>query len=279
MHLLLDRVSSVRTVAVFGLGEAGSVIASDLAHHVKVQAFDPAPVDTPLGVRRHDSPAAAVVDVDLVLAVTAARDASIALTQALHEIPQRAVFADLSTSTPAVMRELASRADDAGLRFADVALMASVPGRGLRTPQLASGPGARAYASLLQEFDVPVDVLDGDSGQAMTHKLLRSVVVKGLGMLLLESVRAGDAAGLGTWVRDHLTATLEQSDGELGARLVDSMPLHGPRRLEEMRAAAALLEDLHVPATVTRSVIAALRDLVEGAVEPVRFAPPPPPSP
>lgn len=77
----MREVRPARTVTVFGLGEAGSRIAADLAQHVR-DAVDPAPVDTP---RR-------------------------------------------------------------------------VPGRGLRTPRLASGPGAAGYVALLDDLDVPATV-------------------------------------------------------------------------------------------------------------------------
>ncbi|MFP3902459.1 MAG: NAD(P)-binding domain-containing protein, partial [Acidimicrobiia bacterium] len=116
---------------VFGLGEAGSAIAADLvAAGVDVHGHDPAEVSTPPGVCRHGDPRAAVDGAGLVLAVTAAADATTALTQALDAIPRRAVYADLSTASAGLKRRLAGIAAGAELRFVDVALMAPVPGTG-----------------------------------------------------------------------------------------------------------------------------------------------------
>lgn len=134
------------SVGVLGLGEAGSRIAADLAAAgATVVAYDPADVGVVGGVLRAGDPADAVRDVDLVLAVTAGADAMSALTQAIGAIPRGALYADLSTSAAPTKRELASIADRAGLLFVDVALMSTVPGKGLFTPALASGPGAQGY--------------------------------------------------------------------------------------------------------------------------------------
>jgi 3-hydroxyisobutyrate dehydrogenase-like beta-hydroxyacid dehydrogenase len=62
----VNRRVGLLKIAVFGLGEAGSLIARDLAYAgVQVMAYDPADVVTPDGVRRVHHPGEAVVDVDM----------------------------------------------------------------------------------------------------------------------------------------------------------------------------------------------------------------------
>ncbi|MDH3754523.1 MAG: NAD(P)-binding domain-containing protein, partial [Acidimicrobiia bacterium] len=137
-------------VGVFGLGEAGSSIAADLADAgATVTGFDPAARPALAAVRQVDDPRAAVGDAELVLAITASSDAMTALSQALDTMPAGIVYADLSTASPERKRELAARAAERSLRFADVALMSTVPGKGLFTPALAAGPGAAQYRRLL----------------------------------------------------------------------------------------------------------------------------------
>src|SRR5688500_13459126 len=116
-------------IAVFGLGEAGSLIAADLVKAGQaVSGYDPADVATPAGVTRHDRPTAAVRDADFVIALTAARDARIAIEQALADIPPTALYADFSTSSAGLKRELATVAAGRNLPFVDVALVSIVPG-------------------------------------------------------------------------------------------------------------------------------------------------------
>ena len=78
--------------------------------------------------------------------------------------------------------------------FVDVSLMAPVPGRGLRTPMLVSGPGATAYADLLAPLGAQVEVVEGPAGEASRRKLLRSVFFKGMAAAVTEAVAAAAAA-------------------------------------------------------------------------------------
>lgn len=240
-------------VAILGLGEAGSRFAADLVEAgVAVSAYDPAPVPTPLGVTRHRRPADAVAGADLVLALTASTDAARALTEVLDAMPATALYADLSTSAPSLKAELAVLAGAHRRPFVDVALMKSVPGKGWRTPALASGPGAERYASLMGRFGVPVEPLGDKAGDASTRKLLRSVMMKGLAGLVIEAMRAADAAGRSEWLWAELVAEITAADDALLTRLVRGTGIHAPRRVDEMEAAATLLDSLNVDPVMTR---------------------------
>lgn len=252
--------------ALFGLGEAGSLFAADLvAAGVAVTAYDPAPVATPAGVERFDDPAGAVIAADIVLAITASADATRALTQALGAIPASALYADLSTSAPAAKQGLAETAARRGLEFVDVALMAVVLGRGLRTPALAAGPGARRYVTMMQPLGVPVEAVSDRAGDAALRKLLRSVMMKGLAALVIEAMRAAEAADLAEWLWANLVEEITAADEALLARLVRGTGPHALRRLHEMEACQALLEGLGVEPVMTRSTVESLRRIpVEG---------------
>lgn len=266
-------MTAVPRVCVFGLGEAGSAISADLAGAgVEVHGYDPADVATPPGVRRHDDPRKAVVDAELVLGIIAATDATTALTQALDAIPGRAVYADLSTASAGLKQKLSRLAADAGVGFVDVALMTPVAGNGLRTPALASGPAAGDFVALMAPLGMPVEPAGDEPGQAATRKLLRSVVVKGLASLLIESLRAAEAAGLTAETWDTVVAQLTAADEALVRRLVTGTGRHARRRLDEMEATVELLTELGVEPTMTRSTAASLRRI---AADPTAIPTPP----
>jgi 3-hydroxyisobutyrate dehydrogenase len=254
-------MSHVTRVCVFGLGEAGSLIAGDLAMlpEVEVHGYDPAEVATPAGVVRHDHPGSAVVGADLVLGITTAADATTALTQALDAIPRGAVYADLATASAGLQRSLAAIATGAGLGFTDVALMSPVPGRGLRTPALASGPSARAFIATVAPLGMPVEHAGDEPGMAATRKLLRSVVIKGLTALVVESMQAAEAAGLAGETWDNIVGELSAADEALIRRLVTGTGRHAARRVHEMEAAAELLAELGVEPVMTKATVARLR--------------------
>ena len=250
----------MRRVAVLGLGEAGAALAADLAAAsgagAPVAAYDPAAPSTPDGVVRHDDPASAVAEADLVLAVTSASGAAAALESVVAVLPRGAVYADLSTASPGSKHRLGSTAAAAGVGFVDVALMAPVPGNGLRTPPLG----------------MPVEVVGSEAGQAATRKLLRSGVMKGLAQLLIEALRAAEAAGLAAETWDQLVAQLSEVDEALLRRLVSGTPLHARRRLDEMEATVELLDELGADATMSQATTARLRQI---AADPASVPEPP----
>ena len=248
------------TVGFFGLGEAGSLISADLAAAgATVTGFDPAPTATPRNVQRATDPRAAVAGAELVMAATAAADAMVALTQALEAIPSGAVYADLSTATASRKRSLAAVAEARPLAFTDVALMAMVPGNGLYGASLASGPGAARYAALLAPAGVPVEAIGDEPGLAATRKLLRSVVMKGLPALLIESLRAAEQAGSSAETWENLAHQLSSLDVAFLRRLLEGTDTHSVRRLAEMEAATELLASLGVDPIMTRSTVESLR--------------------
>ena len=252
-------------ICVLGLGEAGAAIAGDLAAHdgVEVHGYDPVAAATPAGVERHDDVHSAVADAELILAITPAADATTALVQSLDTISGNAVYADLSTSAPRLKQRLAGLADAAGLRFVDVALMSPVPGRGLRTPALASGPAAGSFVATMRPLGMPVEAVGDEPGRAAAAKLLRSVLMKGLAAVLIESLRAAEAAGLAGETWENLVAQLGAIDEPMVRRLVAGTGVHARRRLHEMEAAVELLTEVGVDPVMTRSTVAHLRRLVD----------------
>jgi 3-hydroxyisobutyrate dehydrogenase-like beta-hydroxyacid dehydrogenase len=260
-------------VGIFGLGEAGSLIAADLvAAGVRVQAFDPKPVPTPAEVVRCDNPIRAVSGADVVLALTPQDDAVTAFTQAIGAFGPDVLYADLSTSAPTVKRNIAALAAAEGVAFVDVALMAVVPGNGLRAPALVSGDGADRYVAVMAPFGVPVESVGATAGDAATRKLLRSVMMKGLAATVIEAMRAAEKVGLEHWLWGNLVDEITAADEVLLARLVKGTGVHATRRLHEMEACQSLLESLGVDPVMTRSTVTSLRRVPH---EGVPVVPPP----
>jgi 3-hydroxyisobutyrate dehydrogenase-like beta-hydroxyacid dehydrogenase len=265
----------MRRVVVLGLGEAGAAIAGDLsaAGTVQVDGYDPGEVATPAGVVRHDDPRAAVAGAELVLAVTSAAHAADALAQVVGDLSPDTIYADLSTSAPGLKRQLAGAVADTGAGFTDVALMAPVPGRGIRTPALASGPAAEAFVAVMRPLGMPVEAVGGEAGQAACRKLLRSVVMKGLAQLLVESLAAAEAAGVADETWDNLVAQLSSIDRALVRRLVTGTGPHARRRLHEMEATIELLGELGVDPVMSRATATRLGQIAD---DPTSVPRPPP---
>ena len=226
-------------VAVLGLGEAGGRIATDLAAAgCAVRGWDP--VRRPVGIANAASAGEAVTGAEVVLSINtaaAALDAAVGVADALAG---GALYADLNTASPRLKRELAAALP---VQFADVALIGVVPTSGLATPALASGAGAERFAVLFRPLGMPVEVVGTLPGDAAGLKLLRSVFMKGIAAAAIESLEAARVAGAESRVRADIAAVIGEP---LLERLLSGSRAHAARRVDEMRAAAAYLEELGV---------------------------------
>ncbi|TFV54775.1 NAD(P)-dependent oxidoreductase [Geodermatophilus sp. DF01-2] len=255
-------------IALLGLGEAGAEIARDLvAAGADVRGYDPRMAPPP-GVLPRPDEAAAVAGADLVLSVNSAADAPVALRNALPGLRPGTVWADLNTAAPSVKRGLAEAVAGRDVPVADVALLATVPGKGLRTPMLVSGDGARRYAQVLAGFGVTVDLLDGPPGAAISRKLLRSVFWKGMAAAVVEAMEGAEAAGVADWLRSDIGAELDRFAAADVDAFVAGSRRHARRRAAEMGAAAEQLRDLGVPARVAAAARDQLAALAEGPAGP-----------
>ena len=174
------------------------------------------------------------------------------------------MYADANTASAGHKQRLAHLAEQAGVPFADIAIMAPVPPRGLRTLMLASGPAAAGAAGLLNQHGAQVGVLPGPAGAAATRKLLRSVFYKGMAAAVVEALRAARAAGLEDWLREHIAAELAAADEATAQRLERGSYQHAARRAHEMAAASDLLGELGVPPRIARASQQWLEDLAAG---------------
>lgn len=248
-------------IAVMGLGEAGSRYARGLAEAgADVAGYDP--YVTLAGVRQCARLADCVDGAELVLSLVGARAAVDAARDAVRCMTPGALLADLNTASPATKRAVADVAAVAGVRVADVAVLAPVPRSGHRTPLLASGDDAEAFATSMRRFGVPVDVVPGGIGDAARLKLLRATFMKGLAALVLESLGAARASGAEDWLRAQIAGELGPDGAAVLERLVSGTYTHAERREHEMRDALALLDEAGVPADMTRSTHAWLQRIL-----------------
>jgi len=241
-------------VAVLGLGEAGGRIAADLvAAGCAVRGWDPA--RRPEGIANADSDLSAVRGADVVLSLTTAAVALDAAARVAGVLGGDTLYADLNTSSPQLKRELAEALP---VQFADVALIGVVPSTGLATVTLASGAGAERFAELFRPLGMPVEVVGPRPGDAAGLKLLRSVFMKGIAAAAIESVEAARAAGAEDRVRADIAGVIGEP---LLERLLSGSRAHAARRVDEMRAAAAYLEELGVEPRVASATAAWLEQL------------------
>jgi 3-hydroxyisobutyrate dehydrogenase-like beta-hydroxyacid dehydrogenase len=171
------------------------------------------------------------------------------------------VFADFNTASPSVKAELAADAANAGVLFADVAVLAPVPRAGSGTPLMASGSGAEELHRALTPLNVPIESIDGEAGAAAGRKLLRSVFMKGLAGVVLEAAEAGRQSGNEDWIKGQMAAELGPDGAELVDRLIAGSHAHAERRQHEIQDALEYVTQLGTPAWMSAGALQWLSSL------------------
>ena len=261
------RITAPLTVAVIGLGEVGRIYGAALhraGHRVRgFDAYSSGPVD---GVEVAPALAEAVADADVVLTLTAAAASRVVAESAAAHLKQGACYIDCTSSAPAAKRALAEVfTDRPDVALADVAILGPVIQFGAATPLMAAGPAAHTVAVLMEPLGGDIAIVDGAIGDAMAHKLLRSVFMKGLAAAVTEAVSAGRAVGFEEWIRDQIARELSGDGQRTIDRFLRGSVLHASRRAAEMDAAADYLADLGVDATMAAATAEHLRGLANSA--------------
>ena len=257
-------MEGVPTIALLGYGEAGSAFGRDLlVAGARVRVYDPQ-VQPEDSVEACSDEAEAARGADLVLSVNSSLAAVDALRTGLAGLSPNSVWADLNSGSPGLKTTLEGLATEAGMTFADVAIMAPVPGKGLRVPMLVSGGGAERVTVILGALGTPITVQPGPAGAAAQRKLLRSVFFKGLAASVVEALEAARAAGCEEWLRENIAIELAEADASTVERLVSGTHQHAKRRVEEMAAAAQMLDELGVPPLMAGASRDLLRRMLVG---------------
>ncbi len=187
---------------------------------------------------------ALAADADLVLcAVTASQTIAVAEAWA-PAIRPGAWFLDFNSASPGAKVRAAALIDGAGGRFVEGAVMTSVPPYRIRVPLLLGGPHAEELKSLLDELGFVARVGSPKLGVASATKMCRSVMIKGLEAMVIESYTTARAYGVEAAMLASLAETFPGIDWERqGAYFFERAIQHGRRRAEEMREAAQTVRE------------------------------------
>jgi hypothetical protein len=159
--------ASVTTIAVLGLGEAGSAIGGDAAAAgARVRGFDPVRA-APEGVEPARDSTSAATGADVVVSLNSAAVALEVVETVAPVLEPGRLFADLNTAAPALKRAAAAIVERRGAAFADVALLRGVPDWGIRTPSLVSGTGAETFAQVFARLGMAVTQVGAAAGERL----------------------------------------------------------------------------------------------------------------
>ncbi|MBX3637062.1 MAG: NAD(P)-dependent oxidoreductase [Rubrivivax sp.] len=245
----------VALVAVVGYGEVGRILAEDLrAQGLPVTAFDlklaGAGGDAmrthaqQQGVALAASHADAVRGAGLVVSAVTASQAVPVAEDCAPALDRGAFFLDFNSASPGAKIRAAALVEAAGGRYVEGAVMTSLPPYRIKVPLLLGGPHAAAIAPLLAELGFAAKVHDARLGVASATKMCRSVMIKGLEAMVIESFTAARHYG----VEDAVIASLQETFPGIAwekqaAYVFQRVIEHGRRRSEEVREVAVTVQE------------------------------------
>jgi 3-hydroxyisobutyrate dehydrogenase-like beta-hydroxyacid dehydrogenase len=264
-------------VALIGFGEAGSILGADLVGAgCDVCTYDIL-LDDPKSraallaraeraqVRAADSFAAAVVGADLIIsAVTASSSGDVAALGG-KRLAKGQLFLDINSVSPAKKQSSCRAVEASGADYVESAVMAPVPPYRLKVPMLLGGRHAERAAAQLTQLGMNARAISNDIGVASAVKMCRSVIIKGIESLTVESMRAARHFGAEEQVLASLNQTFPGMGWvkELPDYLVSRVAEHGRRRAAEMREVARTLSDAGFEPTMSDAIAKQQDQLVD----------------
>lgn len=217
---------------------------------------------------------------DVIIAVTPGRAALPALRAVLPYLRADHIYVDASTASVKAM-EQAGRMLEGKAGFVDAAIMGTVPLNGIKVLTVVSGACAQQFRELLAPYGMNIQVIGEAPGAASAMKLIRSVFMKGLAALLLESLEAAQRKGVLDAVAADIAASMDERPfPQIIKRFVCGTAVHAERRVHEMTQALELLRSLGSSMRMTRATRAMIVDVAKmglrerfGGREPESVAP------
>ena len=154
-------------------------------------------------------------------------------------------FLDFNSASPGAKQRAAALIDGSGGRYVEGAVMTSIPPYRIKVPLLLGGAGAEELAPLLVELGFGAKVASEKLGVASAVKMCRSVMIKGLEAMVIESFTTARAYGVEDAVLASLKETFPGIDWEKqGAYFFQRVIEHGRRRSEEVREVAETVREI-----------------------------------
>lgn len=261
---------------MLGFGEAGVRFAKDLsaAGLTGIVAYSRSGSKAQPGDALHTEAAAAGVELvktlralckgtDVIIALTPGKAAVAAAKKISRHLKPDQIYVDMSSAAVKTMEDIAQLLDGKA-RFVDAAIMSPVPLNGIKALIGASGADAEAFRALVAPYGMNVKVVGAKPGGASAMKLIRSVCMKGLSAVLMESLEAAQRYGvLEATAADIAGSFDERPFAQNMKRYVCGTAVHAERRIHEMADVLALLNSLGSSTRMTKATRAKLVDVTK----------------
>ena len=242
-------------IGLVGYGEVGRILAEDLRKDdLRVATYDlKLQTDQAQSLRDHaaahgvtlaTSHAELAASADFVVSAVTASQAVPVAQACAPAVKRGAWFLDFNSASPGAKQRAAALIDGHGGRYVEGAVMTSIPPYRIKVPLLLGGKGAAQLAPLLVALGFNAKVASEELGVASAVKMCRSVMIKGLEAMVIESFTTARAYGVEDAVLASLGETFPGINWEKQAAYFFQRVIeHGRRRSEEVREVAETVRE------------------------------------
>ncbi|MGB3336056.1 MAG: DUF1932 domain-containing protein [Devosia sp.] len=208
---------------------------------------------------------AGLADADWLFSAVTADQSLLAVEPLLPHLRQGQVLIDINSVSPGRKRETAHTVEAAGVHYLDMAVMAPVHPKKHATPVLLAGEPAERLLPQLLALGFSASVVGPEPGAATAIKMVRSLFVKGLEAITVETLLAARASGCFDEIYASLSTSFPGLDwARFAGYQFERTTRHGHRRAAEMRESGATLDALGLHGALARE-IAAVQDAMGDA--------------
>jgi 3-hydroxyisobutyrate dehydrogenase-like beta-hydroxyacid dehydrogenase len=173
-----------------------------------------------------------------------------------NNIKHKIIFIDFTTSTPQNKLKSEHLISSKGGLYVDAAIMGTVATEQYKVPLLLSGEHADLAQKYLTDFRLNCQAIKHPVGAASSIKLLRSIFMKGIEALLLETMITAKNYGVNKEVMDSISKTLNNNDfAHFGNALITTHMIHKNRRYKEVLDSQKLIQDANLQSYVTEGIM------------------------
>jgi 3-hydroxyisobutyrate dehydrogenase-like beta-hydroxyacid dehydrogenase len=247
----------IHQISLIGFGEVGGIFGQDfVAAGLGVSAFDillnAEPSRSAMLAKAQsahvcacDTLEEAVRGADLVISAVTASSAPGVAINAGQFLRAGQIYLDINSVSPDTKLSIARSLSTSPATFVEAAVMAPVAPQRIKSPMLLGGTDAAMAAERLVAIGMNVTPISKRVGVASAIKMCRSIIIKGLEAITVESMLAARRYGAEKQVLESLAATYPGMgwDGALPDYLISRVAEHGKRRAAEMREAAQAVAD------------------------------------
>jgi len=257
-------------IGIIGFGEVGGIFGRDLVQRgIEVSTFDIL-FDQPdsrqamlakardCGIRTCESAGDCLRGRELIISAVTASSAGHVAEECAPMLAGGQVFLDINSVSPETKSRMAGDFSRRQGHFVEAAVMAAVAPQRLKVPMLLGGQFAKELVPRLAAIGMNAKAVSEKVGVASAVKMCRSVIIKGLEALVVESMFAARRYGAEEAVLASLAATYPEMgwQAELPDYLIGRVAQHGRRRAAEMREASQAVKDVGIDPHMARATAA-----------------------